>query len=230
MTLDPDLVADALPTALFIARHITPFKHDLLYFQDAFTGTRPFPTIVLFLLLNGLIYFVRKLNLSLYSLLSIFVLLATVQVDYYIFLFHAFCYWFRRPADFVPRPGFDATLPVDVFSARFGVLYCCLRQLTRMIGNSLALFSFVNVGFITVILSACFYGAYLVGDGIVTWILVNGLFLIPVVVARKIGFVSLRYPEALEARVLASLRSELEAPAEEAPVAEGQREEGQGGE
>jgi hypothetical protein len=216
MSLDPDLAADALPTALFIARHLAPFKNDLLYFQDAFTGTRPFPTIVLFVLLNGLFYFIQKLNLSLYSLLSILVLLATVHIDYYIFLFHVFCYWFRRPPDFVARPWFDATLPIDVLSARCGVLYCCIRQLSRVIGNSLALFSFVNVGFITVILSACFYGAYLVGDRTVTWLLVNALFLIPIVITRKLGFASLLYPEALEAHVLAHLQQQLEARAGDA--------------
>jgi hypothetical protein len=231
MSLDPDLEAQALPAAVSMARAIAPFKGEVLHFQDALTGTRPIPTVVLFVLLNALFYYIQKMNLSLYSLLAILVVLATVHIDYYIFLFHVFCNWFHRPAGFVPNRAYDSTLPVDVLAARCGVLYCCILQLGRAIGNSLALFSFVNVGLITVILSVCFYWTFLLGDRTVTWVLVNALFLIPVVVTRKIGFRSLHYPEALEAQVLARMRALFEAEAEaqraqaEAQAARAQQEE-----
>jgi hypothetical protein len=224
MSLEPDLEAQAFPAAVSLVSALTPFQTEVLYFQDAFTGTRPVPTVVLFGLLNALFYYIQKMHLSLYSLLALLVLLATVHIDYYIFLFHAFCNWFHRPAGFAPSPAYDATLPVDALAARGGVLYCCALQLGRAIGNSLALFSFVNVGLITVILSACFYWTFLLGDRTVTWVLVNALFLVPLVVTRKIGFRGLHYPEALEAQVLARLRAHLDAQRAEAEARRAQAE------
>jgi hypothetical protein len=204
--MDSDIREQAVPVALTLFHHLKPLKNDLLYFQDAFTFYRPVPTICLYGFLNYVFYLLQKLNLPLYSLLSAFVCLIVVPLDYYLYIFHVLCYWFRRPANQISDQGSDKSLPVDVLSARLGTIYCCLYQLARMIGNSLARFSFVDVGIVTFMISALFYVTYLMGDRLVTWVILQWIFFVPLIITRKLAFHILEYPEELERYVLETVR------------------------
>jgi hypothetical protein len=214
--LDADLEARAVPTAVWLLRVLTPVKNDILFFQDACTFTRPLPTLILYGVLNYVFYLIKQLGLPPYSLISAVICLCVIPLDYYLFAVHTFCYWFRRPANFVPRKGVDHSLAVDALSARLAVLYCCMCRLRRAVANSLASFSFINVGLITVILSALFYLTYLLGDLLVTWLMIQLVFFLPLIVTRKFGFGILQYPDQLEETVLASLR-QADDPVEPAP-------------
>jgi hypothetical protein len=204
--LDADLEARAVPTAVWLLRVLIPIKNDALFFQDACTFARPLPTVILYALLNYVFYLIKQLSLPLYSLVSAVVCFCVIPLDYYLFAIHTFGYWFRRPTNFVPLNGVDHSLPVDALSARLAVVYCCIWRLARAVANSLASFSFVDVGIITVILSALFYVTYLLGDLVVTWLIIQLLFFLPLIITRKFGFRILQYPDELEEAVLASLR------------------------
>jgi hypothetical protein len=204
--MDPDLRDQAPAVGLAIYHRLKPLKNDILYFQDAFTFYRPIPSICLYLILNYLFYLIQYLNLPLYPLLSICVCLAVVPRDYYLYIFHVLCYWFARPANQVPPPGKDRTLPVDILSARLGTLHCCMYHLLRTIKNSLARFSFVDVSVITFVISAVFYLTHLLGDRLVTWTILQCIFVLPLVITRRIGFKGLAYPDDLEIGVLEAIR------------------------
>ena len=200
----------AFPTALFLYHQLKPLRHDLLYFQDGLTGYRPFPTVCLYVVLNILFFLFIQLRLSLFSHIALLVCVLMVPGDIYLFLFHAFCYSFKRPAGYVPRPWLNSSLPLPEFCARLGVIYSVLIVLREYIRNSLKSFSFVNVGLITFTIAMMFYVAYWLGDVVVTFLGLQILFFVPLVVTRKIGFRFAHYPEDLEVEVLTRIRPIIE--------------------
>lgn len=200
----------AAPTALFLYHQLKPLKNDLLYFQDGFTGYRPIPTICLYLVLNILFFLFIQMKLPLYSIVALFVCVLMIPGDINLFLFHAFCYSFKRPAGYVPRPWLNSSLPLPELCARLSVIYCVVIVLLEYIRNSLKSFSFVNVSLITFIIAMMFYIAYWLGDVVVTFIVLQILFFIPLVFTRKIGFRFAHYPDELELEVLEQIRPVIE--------------------
>lgn len=202
----------ALPTALSLYHRLKPFKLDLLYLQDAFTFYRPGPSAILYLVINIATLIVIRMELPFYSLLAIVIALCMVPGDVYLFAFHATCHGFKRPEGYVAPAYLNTSLMLPELCARLAVLYCVFRHMTEYVKNSLKSFSFVNVGTVTMLILAMFYATYRLGDSVISWIIVQLLFCVPLVITRGIGFKLINYPRDLETYVIAQMQPLINEP------------------
>ena len=200
----------ALPAALFLYHQIKPLKNDLLYFQDGFTGYKIIPTVCLYLIINIICFLISQLHLPPYSFLSLLVCMLMIPGDVYLFMFHTFCYSFKRTPGYVPKPYLNSSLALPELCARLGVLYSVSLFLLGYIFNSLHSFSFVNVSVITFVIGALFYISYWLGDVLVSFLIVHVLFFMPLIITRKIGFSFFYYPDDLEIEILEQIKPVIE--------------------
>ena len=196
----------ALPTALYLYHSLKPLKWDLLYLQDAFTFYRPGPSAVLYLVINIATILLIRAQLPFYSLAAMAGALCMVPGDVYLFAFHATCFGFKRPDGYVPPACLNTSLMLPELCARLAVLYCVLKHIKEYVRNSLKCFSFINVGTVTISILVMFYITHLLGDRFISWLLVQFLFCVPLLITRKIGFRLLNYPEDLETYVLSQMK------------------------
>lgn len=197
----------AYQTSLKIYSYLKHHEEEVTEFQNLLLFVSKFKSTFFFLILNLLFLLFYSCHFSIFCYVLILISIRTIPI-YYVKKIVSFILRLFSPSE--SEKLSSPALNLDHLSCLLSIIHQELCIFFRYIVETIKKAELFHLAFLSLIHFGIFYITYSIGDALCIWIAFHSLNLLPLILAKRIGFDLFNFPIKTEIKNLQNLQVQIE--------------------